>query len=214
MATTRTDNARTGSPEKSHAAPAITSVTGMKMTAYRSATRTDGAFCFSASCTRRTMPAYVLSAAVATALSSMADPALTAPDRIWSPSGRSDGRDSPVSADSSKTPGVVSTPSTGTTSPVFTKSRSPGRTSSIGTDDQLAALVSRDHLRRSVEQRGELAVGSAIRVGLERTAAGEHQRDHGAGEVLAERQRAGHGQQRDEIDARLAPDQSERSWST
>ena len=37
-----------------------------------------------------------------------------------------------MSADSSNTPGVISTPSTGTTSPVFTNRRSPGRTSSIG----------------------------------------------------------------------------------
>ncbi len=132
VATTSTASARTASPESSQAAPAIASVTGMKITAYRSATRTNGAFCFSASWTSRTMPAYVLSAAVATARRSTAEPAFTAPDRIWSPSGRSDGRDSPVSADSSKTPADISTPSTGTTSPVFTNKRSPGCTSSIG----------------------------------------------------------------------------------
>ena len=57
VATTSTDNARTGSPDNSHATPAIASVTGMKTTAYRSATRTNGAFCFSAPWTSLTMPA-------------------------------------------------------------------------------------------------------------------------------------------------------------
>ena len=52
-------------------------------------------------------------------------PALTAPERTRSLWGRSTGRDSPVSADSSSTASPINTPSTGTTSPVFTRSRSP-----------------------------------------------------------------------------------------
>ena len=75
-------------------------------------------------------------------------------------------------------------------------------------DDQLAILVSRDHLGSAIEEGGELAVGPSVRVGLKRLAAGEHQRDHGTGQVLAERQRAGHGQQGDQVDACLAPDQT------
>ncbi len=112
-----------------------------------------------------------------------------------------------MSADSSNTPGVISTPSTGTTSPVFTKRRSPGRTSSIGRTTSSPSFVSRDHLRGPVEERGELTAGAAIRVRLQRAPAREHQRDHGTGEVLVQRQRAAHGEQGDEIDTGLAPDQ-------
>ena len=42
---------------------------------------------------------------------------------------------------------------------------------------------------------------------LERVAAGEHQRDHRAGEVLAERERAGHRDERDRVDADVAAQQ-------
>ena len=64
VATISTASARVGSPLSSQAPPAITSVTGMKIAAYRSASRTNGAFSRSASFTRRTIPAYVLSSAV------------------------------------------------------------------------------------------------------------------------------------------------------
>ena len=153
------------------------------------------------------MPAYVLSAAVLTARRSTADPAFTAPDRIWSPSGRSDGAGLAGERRLVEHPGDISTPSTGTTSPGLHEQPVARPHVVDRADDQLAVLVSRDHLRRPVEQGGELAVGPAIRVGLERPAAREHHRDHGAGQVFAERQRARHGQQGDQVDTGLAPDQ-------
>ena len=57
VATTNTESARTGSPLIAHANPAIPKVTGMKIIAYRSARRTNGAFSFCACSTSRTMPA-------------------------------------------------------------------------------------------------------------------------------------------------------------
>src|SRR3990172_7539066 len=81
------------------------------------------------------IPAYVDSAAVATARRWKPAPAFTAPLRSCSPWVRSTGRDSPVRADSSSTPAADSRiPSTGITSPCFTSNRSPTTTSSIGID--------------------------------------------------------------------------------
>ncbi len=57
VATTSTASARTGSPVKIHAPAAMTRVTGTNRSAYRSARRTNGAFCFSASSISRTIPA-------------------------------------------------------------------------------------------------------------------------------------------------------------
>ena len=57
VATTRTASARTGSPDRIHAAAAIASVNGTKIRAYRSARRTNGALLCCASFTRRTIPA-------------------------------------------------------------------------------------------------------------------------------------------------------------
>src|SRR5262245_34150075 len=76
VATTKTDSARTASPDTIHAAPATPNVIGMNHSAYRSASRTAGARSAWAASTRRTIPAYVLSAAVAVARRSNADPAL------------------------------------------------------------------------------------------------------------------------------------------
>jgi hypothetical protein len=77
----------------------------------------------------------VLSAAVLEARRSKGPPALTTPLRTRSPSERSTGFASPVSADSSSTAvPLASRPSTGTISPGLTSSRSPGRTLSIGGD--------------------------------------------------------------------------------
>ena len=84
----------------------------------------------------------------------------------------------------------------------------PGRHLLDGTHDQLAVLVARHGLGGALEQRRELAVRAAIRVRLEGVAAGQHQRDDGAGDVLAQRQRAGHGHERDEVHARLTADQA------
>ncbi len=57
VATTITASQRTGSPEASHAAPAMASVATRKTMAKRSAIRTIGARARAASSTRRTMPA-------------------------------------------------------------------------------------------------------------------------------------------------------------
>ena len=57
VATTSTATARTGSPDRSQAAPATAKPTTRKTEAYRSANRTNGALEASASATRRTMPA-------------------------------------------------------------------------------------------------------------------------------------------------------------
>ncbi len=72
---------------------------------------------------------------------------------------------------------------------------------------ELAVLVAAHVLRRAFEQRRELLVRAAVRVGLEGLPAGQHQRDDGAGEVLADRERPRHGEERDQIDAGLAVDQ-------
>jgi hypothetical protein len=137
VATTSTARARTASPLIAHARTATTSVTGTKINAYRSASRTNGARSRCACSTSRRMPAYVLRSALATARRSNAGPAFTAPERTCSAATRSTGLDSPVSADSSKTPlPDAKKPSTGTTSPCLTSKRSPGRTSPIGTDER------------------------------------------------------------------------------
>ena len=183
----------------------MTSVTGTKIAAYRSASRTEGAFCRSASLTSRTIPAYVLSSAVAVAMRSNAPPALTAPDRIGSPAARSTGRDSPVRADSSRTACVEATPSTGITAPCLTRSRSPGRTSSTGRSTRTLVLVAGHGSRRAVEESRQLPVRPTIRVGLERLTRGEHQRDHRAREVLLQGERAAHREQGDHVDAGLSP---------
>ena len=56
-------------------------------------------------------------------------------------------------------------------------------------------------LRRPVDEERQLPAGAPLGIELERVPAGEHQRDHGPRQVLAERQRAGHGEKRDRIDA-------------
>jgi hypothetical protein len=43
-------------------------------------------------------------------------------------------------------------------------------------------------LRRAGQERGELAPGAGAGEGFERLTAREHQGDHGAGQMLAERQ--------------------------
>ena len=73
VATTSTDSARTGSPDAIQAAPAITSVTGMKERVPVGQAH-GGRLLRLGRLTSRTMPAYVLSAAVATARRSNAGP--------------------------------------------------------------------------------------------------------------------------------------------
>ena len=82
------------------------------------------------------MPEYVESAAVVVASRSKGPPAFTAPPRTVSPTARSTGSGSPVRALSSMMAGPACTvPSTGTTSPGRTRSRSPTAACSTGTSD-------------------------------------------------------------------------------
>ena len=61
--------------------------------------------------------------------------------------------------------------------------------------------------RRALDQRCQLAAGTAAGVRLERVAAREHERDDCADEVLAEGERAGHREERNRIDADVAAEQ-------
>ena len=58
--------------------------------------------------------------------------------------------------------------------------------------------------RRALEQETQLASGTGVGGRLQRVAAGEHEGDDHGGELLAERERTGHRQQRDRIDAHIA----------
>ena len=55
--------------------------------------------------------------------------------------------------------------------------------------------------RRAIDQRAQIVLGTGNGDILEHVAAGIHQRHHGAGERLTERQRRAHRHQRDRIDA-------------
>jgi hypothetical protein len=64
--------------------------------------------------------------------------------------------------------------------------------------------------RGSLHERAQLAPGATVRDLLERVPAREHQRDHGAGEVLAQGERAEHRDERDRVDADVAAEQRAR----
>ncbi len=68
--------------------------------------------------------------------------------------------------------------------------------------------------RRAIDQRAQIVLGTGDRDILQHVAAGIHQRNHGAGQRLAERQRRTHRHQRDRIDAEPSreeiPDDRER----
>ena len=66
------------------------------------------------------------------------------------------------------------------------------------------AAPPRGHARGALDERRQLAPGPARRHLLERVAAGQHQRDHRAGEVLAGRQGAGDRHERDRVHADVA----------
>jgi hypothetical protein len=63
------------------------------------------------------------------------------------------------------------------------------------------------HPRGPLQQGAQLAPGPAAGIGLEQTARGQHHGDHRAGQHLTQRQRTGHGQQRDHVHAGLPPHQ-------
>ena len=154
------------------------------------------------------MPAYVLDSAVAVARRSNAGPAFRAPDLTRSPCGRSTGRDSPGER------GLVQHP--------VTEHQAIDRDHLAGLDeqavtlrhlvdgpgDQLPVLVPGHDAGRALEQGRQLFVRPTVRVVFQRDSRSEHQRDHGAGEILAERERGDHRDQRDEIYPGLTADQT------
>ena len=117
---------------KATAAMAMT--TGTKTPAILSAMRSMGALELVASSTRRMMPARVVSSPTAVASTAIQPRPLTVAAVTRSPTPFSTGTGSPVMADSSMEAVPSSTtPSTGTDSPARTMTRSPARTSSVGT---------------------------------------------------------------------------------
>ena len=150
------------------------------------------------------MPAYVESAALAVACRSNAGPALTAPERTRSPRGSLDrarlarerrlvedrvALDHPVDGD--HLAGLDEEPVTECDLVDVPRL-------------QVAVLVAMHLLRRPSQQCRQLAMGAPIGVILEGLAAGQHQREHGAREVLLQRQAADDRQDRDHIDPGLA----------
>ena len=98
----------------------------------------------------------------------------------------------------------TSRPSTGTTSPCLTSNRSPGSHLPDRHRRERAVLVAVGAARRAFEQRGELPVRASVREVLEGPPGREHERDHGAGQVLLERERAAHREDGDQVHAGLA----------
>ena len=69
--------------------------------------------------------------------------------------------------------------------------------------------VAHGALRRPLEERRHLAPGASGGVALEELAAGIHQRDHHAGQRLAEEEGARHRQKGDDVEADFAPPQAD-----
>ena len=59
-------------------------------------------------------------------------------------------------------------------------------------------------LGNATEERGHFTARAALRKVFEQLPAGIHQRDHDPGQCLADRQRAGHRQRRDDVEADAA----------
>ncbi len=113
---------------------AIAMTTGTKTPAILSAMRSMGALELVASSTRRMMPASVVSSPTARASIANQPRVETVAPVTQSPRPFSTGTLSPVMADSSTAAEPsTTTPSTGTDSPARTITRSPTRTSSVGT---------------------------------------------------------------------------------
>ena len=75
--------------------------------------------------------------------------------------------------------------------------------------DDAALDAAPGRARGPLDQQAQLAPRPRGRPGLQQSPAGEHHRDHGAGERLADREGAGQGEHRDDVDARLvAPDRA------
>ncbi len=69
-----------------------------------------------------------------------------------------------------------------------------------GAIHEVAILVPVGDGGRSLEQGMQVAFRATLGISLERLAGGVHHRDHGTREVLAERDRPAHRQQRDDVD--------------
>jgi hypothetical protein len=74
-----------------------------------------------------------------------------------------------------------------------------------GDSGQCVTVTAARRPGRTLDQQAQLAARPGGGTCLEQVPAGEHPRDHCAGEGLADRQRAGQGQQRDHVDTRPAP---------
>ncbi len=206
VATTRTESARIASPLTAHAAPASSRVTGTKISAYRSASRTDGAF-------------------AATRLPHQPDDA-----RVRAVGG--DRRRVQVERGA----GVHGARTDEVAVGSFHRSRFAGERRFVEDPVRLEQAVDRHHLAclheqpvaqahvfdRDVDQRAvvvamgliaahvrskprQLAMGPPVGVGLQRLPGGKHERDHRAREVLLERERADDRQSGDHVHAELSP---------
>ena len=134
VATTSTARARVASPEMSHATAARARVSGTKYRAYRSASRTNGAFAPARLLHEPDDPGVGARIGRGDRLEVERGTGVDHADETGSPISRSTWRLSPVSADSSRVaPSLRMTPSTGTTSPGRTRRRSPTWTAAIGT---------------------------------------------------------------------------------
>ncbi|MCB8840162.1 hypothetical protein [Aurantimonas sp. VKM B-3413] len=67
--------------------------------------------------------------------------------------------------------------------------------------------------RHAAEQRREFAPGPPLRKGFQRPAAGRHQGDHDACQILVEQEGAAHGESRDDVEAELAASEADQDLS-
>ena len=199
-------SARTGSPVAAHAPPAITSVTGMNQSAYRSASRTAGACSCSAASTSRTIPAYVLSLGGRGGAQVERRPGV---HRAGAHALAARAARPGATHRSARTRRVRRRPPRrrrrARPRPVFTNSRSPERR-------RRRSAVSGARRPRSdgpAAARARAATTARVRRGVPRTLrapgpSASITRDHRAGQVLAERERPHDREERDHVDAGLA----------
>ena len=167
--------------------------------AYRSARRTNGACEFSASLTRRTMPAYVLSAAVPAARRSNGPPVFTTPLRT-----RSRGRARQAGLTGQR--GLIENRGDRGDRAVDRHDVTRRHQQEIASRDgverhdlDIAVPVSAGGARRPVQQCAQIVPRAQCRPGLQGPAAGQHHADHRGGQQLAHRDRARQRQQRDQV---------------
>ena len=100
-------------------------------------------------------------------------------------------------------------PSTGTTSPCRTSSRSPGSIASRATSSSLPSRYRIGGARHAGEQRGHLATGAPLGKALQILPARIHQRDDDGGEVFGEDERGEHRERGDDIQPDIAAAQAD-----